>query len=334
MLGIVLVLIFAIRLALGLTLLPLALRPRDESTVEDDGAWRGTQKLILFVVTLLVLRRSFSSPLQRTFFPFANSNSPSRQIVVCPFRARPIFALRNNRNRDVLGRRRATRDPTFAPLVRSVYLALSPPHSIWNSAHCFLLAPTCMTTSTGERTTMGTLLRRNFGHISPLLISLMLGLYLPRRWRKSFFAGDLTGAIQRYGMWRGLFLVGIVWSALHFYSDFHARMTNSGYSAGVGDARRHLPIVGIRSRMANAALRINLARRDCARFVQHYSLLRFCFSISGRRNNPHFVVGDSRFRSVPLLADSNRSAARGCAADADRSLTIAFRETLAYLFGL
>jgi uncharacterized protein len=31
--------------------------------------------------------------------------------------------------------------------------------------------------------------------------------------------------IQRYGLWRGLFLVVIIWSAYHFFSDFHAQMT-------------------------------------------------------------------------------------------------------------
>lgn len=40
--------------------------------------------------------------------------------------------------------------------------------------------------------------------------------------------------IRRYGLLRGIFLVGIVWAAMHFYDDFHSHFSHGGVLLAIG----------------------------------------------------------------------------------------------------
>jgi membrane protease YdiL (CAAX protease family) len=51
------------------------------------------------------------------------------------------------------------------------------------------------------------------------------GLFLPALIEEIAWRGYLQPRfIERYGLYRGVFLVGVVWGAFHFGSDFHSRM--------------------------------------------------------------------------------------------------------------
>lgn len=228
LLGIVLVLIFAIRLALGLTSLPLALRPRDESTVEDDGAWRGTQKLILFVVTPLVLLPFLLITVATDFFPFANSNSlsPGKLLYVhfvqdlfLPFATIGIVMwISGAAGRHAIRRSLRWFDPVYLALSLLIPFGLSALFSVGPYLYDYIYWGA-----------------HNYGHFAPPEFwTYFTAPHFSYAWivfaasmEEVIFRGVIQPElIQRYGMWRGLFLVGIVWSALHFYSDFHARMTD------------------------------------------------------------------------------------------------------------
>ena len=69
----------------------------------------------------------------------------------------------------------------------------------------------------------------NFGRLGPPQIELyfripdiwFLLLFFSASFEEVIFRGLLqTRFIQRYGVYRGIFLVGIVWAAFHFFSDF------------------------------------------------------------------------------------------------------------------
>lgn len=70
---------------------------------------------------------------------------------------------------------------------------------------------------------------REFGRLSPPQIksyfeapdTYLLLLVFGAFFEEIVFRGLLQGRfVQRYGMYRGMFFVGVVWSAFHFYSDF------------------------------------------------------------------------------------------------------------------
>jgi len=65
----------------------------------------------------------------------------------------------------------------------------------------------------------------------------LLLLFFGAFFEEVIFRGLLqTRFVRRYGLYRGIFLVGIVWAAFHFFSDFSfLRSTDQGVLAKLGD---------------------------------------------------------------------------------------------------
>jgi membrane protease YdiL (CAAX protease family) len=66
----------------------------------------------------------------------------------------------------------------------------------------------------------------NYFELPTHLLWLLLPLVIPALTEEIIFRALLQPQlVNRYGMWRGLFFVGMVWSAFHFYSDFNFQMS-------------------------------------------------------------------------------------------------------------
>jgi hypothetical protein len=82
LLGIGLILLFTIRLSLGLTSLPLALSGRDTTSIEGGDERRRTKMLVLYVVTPLFVVPSFVIAIFMIVFPVADPRSLSSAEIL------------------------------------------------------------------------------------------------------------------------------------------------------------------------------------------------------------------------------------------------------------
>jgi membrane protease YdiL (CAAX protease family) len=225
LIGLLFISIFTSRLAFGIATLPLGLSGSGTLPLEDPGSWRRLQILIWFLVAIAYLPSwllsfvLFGVPYVLTsHLPFyALSDWFGRLAPVAEVGA--IFGVALW----IMGAEgRCTARSAIRLLgLRWTFFALAIPVCIellissgqylvarvqW-AAHDFGKVDTPM-------------LGSFFDVPSAWLLLLFFGAFC----EEVIFRGVLQARfIQRYGLYRGIFLVGIIWAVFHFYSDFSFR---------------------------------------------------------------------------------------------------------------
>jgi membrane protease YdiL (CAAX protease family) len=234
--GIGLILLFTIRLSLGFTSLPLVLTSYGTSSIDGGDAWRRTKLLVLYVVTPLFILPSFIIAIPMIVFPVADPRSLSSaeilrihllQDVITSFATIGIAMWISG----AAGRKEIKRwldwfNPVYVALSLVIPFGLGASFSVGRYVYDYVYWGA-----------------HNYGHFSPpvfteyfggLQFSLLWLVFAAFAEEFIFRALIQPRMIQRYGMWRGLFLAIIVWSAYHFYSDFNWRMTELNVLAELG----------------------------------------------------------------------------------------------------
>jgi membrane protease YdiL (CAAX protease family) len=231
LMALLLIAIYGSRLAFGIAKLPISLSERYSQQSDDCDSWRRLQPLVWFLVgpaffvSGLFSAVTFSSPLLRYLRSPSDGHTLWVWRLVSVAEVSVVFGIALL----LVGRegRRVARHSVRIPSPRWIGLAAFLPVFIE------VLIPT------GEY-----ILDRahwaayNFGRFAPPQfqsyfdvpnVSLFL-LFFPAFFEETIFRGVLqTSFTRRYGLHRGIFLVGIVWAAFHVFSDFsflHFQFTN------------------------------------------------------------------------------------------------------------
>jgi membrane protease YdiL (CAAX protease family) len=219
--GLLLIAIFTSRLAFGIATLPLTLPGRHALQAENSESWRRLQLLIWFLVSFAFLRACLSfltigvpfiltshlpSFVQSDLFPRLSAIS---EIVV-------ILGIALC----IMGRdgRKAVLNSIRLPNLRWALLALVFPIGIdvFISAGQYVLDR-----AQWAANDFGKFAPPQFGSYFNVPDIWLLLLFFAAFFEEVIFRGLLqTRFIHRYGLFRGIFLVGIVWAAFHFFSDF------------------------------------------------------------------------------------------------------------------
>jgi membrane protease YdiL (CAAX protease family) len=221
LIGVLLVLTFTSRLSFAITTLPLALPEGSVLRPENGESWRRTQVLIwvlvgplfllysllawlIFGIPILLLSRS-TGYLQNVWF--------SRGITIVE--VLPLgFALWLAGDAE----RRILRGLIRLPQYVYFFVALAFPIGI------------CAAISAGQYFfDRAAWAAHDFGRLDPPQLASyfalpdpwLLLLFFAAFFEELIFRGVLQRRfLERYGLYRGIFLVGIVWAAFHFFSDF------------------------------------------------------------------------------------------------------------------
>jgi membrane protease YdiL (CAAX protease family) len=224
--GLLLIAIFVSRLAFGVASLPLSLPAKYVSQPEDPEFSRRLNLLIWFLVSLTFLAGGLLSLV--TFgVPFTlTSRVPPYVYSEWFTRLSSIIqgALVLGIALSIVGKdgRATIRRSIRLPDVRWPLLALAFPIGIDILISAGQYAFDRVQWSTHG---FGTLYRPQLAlYFKVPEIWWLLVLFVAAFFEEVIFRGLLqTRFILRYGMYRGVFLVGIVWAAFHFYSDFSFR---------------------------------------------------------------------------------------------------------------
>ena len=226
LIGLLLIAIFTSRLAFGIASLPLSLPARYASQPEDPGFSRNLKLLIWFLVSLVFLPGGLLS-FVTVGLPFVLTSRIPAYVRSDWFpRFSPIIngVLILGTALGIVGKQgRATaRRLIRLPGLRWPLLALGLPIGIDTLISVGQYA--------FDRTGWAA---HGFGTLGPPQLASyfkvpdiwgLLLPFVPAFFEEVIFRGLLqTRFIRRYGMYRGIFLVGIVWAAFHFYSDFSFR---------------------------------------------------------------------------------------------------------------
>lgn len=222
LIGLLLVVVFTSRLAFGIATLPLALPGRDALEPEEPGSWRRLQMLVWFLVSLAFLPGVLLSFLTIGVPFILTSRLPSFMQSDWLPRLSPIIegAVVLGIALCIVGKKgRATaRRSIRLPDVRWPLVALAFPTGIdiFISAGQYMLAR-----GRWAAVDFGKLEAPQFGPYFSVPDTWLLLLFFAAFFEEVIFRGMLQPRfIDRYGLYRGIFLVGIVWAAFHFFSDF------------------------------------------------------------------------------------------------------------------
>ena len=221
-LGLLLIAAFISRMAFGISTLPISLSQERALPSEDSGAWHRLQSLIFVLVgpfSLVGLLLSFL-------------------VIGIPFMffSRPPSYFQS----DWLGRLAPVLETLVAYGVLACFFWRGEKQVIkasirWPGAKNILLAGAFATGIDALISTVQYLSERaqwaahNFGQFGTPRLETYFGfpdpwlflLLLAALCEEVVFRGLLQRRfIQRYGLYRGMFLVGIVWAAYHFFADF------------------------------------------------------------------------------------------------------------------
>ena len=220
--GLLLIAIFTSRLAFGIATLPLALPGRYALRAVDFGSWRRLQTLIWFLVSLVFLPSALLSFLIIGVPLFFTSRLPSFVHSDWIPRLSPIIegtvvlgiAL------GIMGRegRETVRSLIRLPDLGWPLLALAFPTGI----DVFIsLGQYVLDRAQWAAHDFGKFAPPQFGSYFNVPDIWLFLLFLGAFCEEVIFRGLLqTRFIHGYGLYRGIFLVGIVWAAFHFFSDF------------------------------------------------------------------------------------------------------------------
>jgi len=290
----------------------LFLAGRPASQPEAPGSWRRLQLLIWFLVSLAFLPGVLLGllivgvpfPLPRDCLSFVQSDWFSRLSPITEEAIVLGVAL------CIMGRdgRESVRSSIRLPDLRSFLLAVAFPTSIdvFISSGQYVL----------ERAQWAA---HDFGRLGPpqfglyfkvpdiLLLLLIFGAFF----EEVIFRGFLqTRFIHGYGLYRGIFLVGVIWAAFHFFSDFSfSSFTDQEVLAKLGF--RMFMCVALSFVLAWLTLRsqsvvpaaVSHARYNALVFFTHWA------DVCGEERVASRPVDCARVRLVPLLAGSRRGKA-------------------------
>lgn len=232
--GLLLIAIFTSRLALGIATLPLALSGRHVLQAKDSESWRRLQLLIWFFVNPALLPAAFLS-LLIIGVPFSlTSRLPA--IVHSDWFPRlsviPETIVVLGIALCIMGRegRKSVRNSIRLPDLKWPLLALAFPVGIdvFISAGQYMLHR-----AQWAARDFGKFAPPQFGSYFNLPDIWLFLLFFSAFFEEVIFRGLLqTRFTHRYGLYRGIFLVGMVWAAFHFFSDFSfLRSTDQGVLA-------------------------------------------------------------------------------------------------------
>jgi len=222
LIGLLLIGIFTSRLAFGIATLPLALPERPGLQSEDFGSWRRLQMLVWLLVSFTFFPSTLLS-FVTIGIPFLRmSRLPSYVQSAWFWRGAPIaeVALVFGITLCIMGRegRQTVRSSIRLPTLRWSALVLAFPAGIE------------LLISTGQYLVdRAHWAAHDFGRFEPPQFGSYFGvpdiwlllLFFAALFEEVIFRGLLQPRlIHRYGLYRGIFLVGIVWAAFHFFSDF------------------------------------------------------------------------------------------------------------------
>lgn len=238
LIGLLLIAIFTSRLAFGIATLPLTLSGSHASQAEDFESWQRLQLLIWFLVSLVFLPVALLAFLTIGVPLFLTSRLPSfvQSDLFPRLSAIPETLVILGIALCVMGRegRKAVQNSIRLPDLRWPLLALVFPIGIdvFISAGQYIV----------DRAQWAA---NDFGKFAPPQLGSyfhvpdiwLLLLFFAAFFEEVIFRGLLqTRFIHRYGLFRGIFLVGIVWAAFHFFSDFSfLRSTDQGVLAKLGN---------------------------------------------------------------------------------------------------
>jgi membrane protease YdiL (CAAX protease family) len=222
LIGLLLIGIFTSRLAFGIATLPLALPGRHALESQDLGSWRRLQMLLWFLVSLVFLPLALLSFLTIGVPLFLTSRLPSFIQSDWFPRLSPIIegvvilgvalCIMGSEGRKTVG------SSIRLPNLRWALIALAFPTSIdiFISVGQFLLNRAQW--AGGD---FGRFEPPQFGSYFNVPEIWLLLLFFAAFFEEVIFRGLLqTRFIHRYGLYRGIFLVGVVWAVFHFFSDF------------------------------------------------------------------------------------------------------------------
>ena len=235
--GLLLIAIFTSRLALGIATLPLALPGRHDLQAEGSESWRRLQLLIWFLLSIAFLPAALLSFLLIGVPLLLTSRLPSfvQSDLFPRLSAIPETIVIFGAALCIMGRegRETVRNSIRLPDLRWPLLALAFPIGIdlFISTEQYLLDRVQWAASD-----FGKFAPPQFGPYFNVPDIWLLLLFFAALFEEVIFRGLLqTRFIHRYGLFRGIFLVGIVWAAFHFFSDFSfLRSTDQGVLAKLG----------------------------------------------------------------------------------------------------
>jgi membrane protease YdiL (CAAX protease family) len=227
--GVLLVAFYTSRLAFGIAALPLSLPVNTVPTALDSESWKRLQYLIWVLVGPLYLLSSSLAWLTVGFPIILTSHLPaytqsawfsrsSSAIETLVFFA-VIFWIAEKEDRQVIWKTIRLPEPKYAGLSLAIPIGIA------------------VVLSTGQYLfDRAQWAAHNFGNMDPPQFGSyftfpdpwLLLLFFAALFEEMIFRGLLQRRfIQRYGIYRGIFFVGMVWAAFHFSSDFaFARVTD------------------------------------------------------------------------------------------------------------
>jgi membrane protease YdiL (CAAX protease family) len=229
LIGLFLIAIYTSRLAFGIAALPLSLPGHAPSAVPDSAAWKRVQYLIWALVGPLYLLYSSLAWLTLGLPIILSSHLPaySQSVWFSRFSSAietlVVFAviswIAGKEDRQLIWKTIRVPEPTYAGLSLAIPIGIA------------------VLLSTGQYLfDRAQWAAHNFGNMDPpqfgsyftLPDPWLLLLFFPALFEEMIFRGLLQRRfVQRYGNYRGIFFVGIVWAAFHFFSDFaFARVTD------------------------------------------------------------------------------------------------------------
>ena len=222
LIGLLLIAIYTSRLAFGIAALPLSLPGDAASTAPDLESWKRIQFLIWVLVGPLCFLYSFLAfltiglpmilsmrvPAYSQSVWFSRFSSVAEAILLFAV----IFWIAGSAGRQVIWKTIRFPKPEYAALALAIPIGIG----VLLSTGQYLF-DRAQWTAQG----FGTLDAPQFGSYFTVPDLWLLLLFFSAFFEEMIFRGFLQNrSIQRYGIYRGIFLVGIVWAAFHFFSDF------------------------------------------------------------------------------------------------------------------
>ena len=214
MIGLLLITLFVLRLAFGASELPLALSGAASEGSSEAGSWRRVLILVWFLIALAVVSGRFFLSLIVVSFPVLLRKpwflgAALNASALCSFAIALLILDRDARKiiRESIGvpKYKWTGFALFFPIAVEVLLAIAQ-----HSVDGFRWSPRIVGDLVDES--------------SPgSFAKMFLVLLLPAFYEEVLCRGVLQKwFVRRYGLYRGIYLVCIVWAAFHMYSDFSA----------------------------------------------------------------------------------------------------------------
>jgi membrane protease YdiL (CAAX protease family) len=228
-LGIALILIYVCLMAAGNTSLPVSLRPPRASEFQDDVSWKRTKFLVWVLIGPLFLAAQMLALLTMGLLYLSSSHLPAYLVgkwlarlgqIVDPLIAFGITCWVAGRGgRQVAWHSSRAFKLQYALLGAAVPIGVSVIISVGNYMFDRVLW------AHGFGVSWVPEFRTYFDSPDPWLLL----LFFSALFEEIIFRGLLQPRfIRRYGLYRGIFLVGIVWAAFHFFFDSYSGASDIG----------------------------------------------------------------------------------------------------------